>query len=96
VTPAEYEALARAAARQSASLVEQHKELVRLGTQVEHAIGGTSTGEDRTMLDHIRTASARAQAAAGSFSNAAQAARRAASEAQTREAAARRAEAPRR
>jgi len=75
------ERLAQRSLQQAAVLEQLARQLDSLASRTEAVIGGTATGEDRLLLEHVATASAAAKKSAAAFREAVEHARKAASEA---------------
>ena len=79
------ERIAMEAEKEASSLRQIAAQLRRLGAQVTAAVGGTATGEDRTMLGYVRAIERDMERAANEFANGARHARTAAAEERRRE-----------
>lgn len=96
MTAQQFESVARRAETAAASVGALAQRLQKLGAQASGAIGGSASGDDRAMLDLAADAATRCRQAAQAYTQAAQAARRAAAEAAQREAAQKKSTAKRR
>ena len=89
--PAAYERVAQAAMKEAAILDQLGGQIGALGDRARQHIGGTATGQDRTMLDHTQQARTLLRQAAQQLGEGANLARKAAREAQEQAEAERRA-----
>lgn len=80
--PEVFDKVAQEAAKQASDLEALSRSLDRLGARVSAVIGGTSTSRDKILLGHAADASSAAKKAAVAYREAADRAKRAASEAQ--------------